>query len=219
MRSMILSFPTVDTYRPGYPQYSALVASHPSFYIFRRFLRSRVRLLLLKQDEIALLEDHLDRVDREETRELFLGSARRDRNSERARVITKMEAAVENYGRLFSIRIRYWLRQDLLSSDKLLERTQKLLAREVPRQDDTLNLQNWVDNTSCLAEKETRYLLQYEDLTTLYSPGDDALARLNPAIEAFLRALYRLLKKVSGLKLSSLIYGRLTPQKAAERNF
>ncbi|KAL9632860.1 MAG: hypothetical protein Q9164_005049 [Protoblastenia rupestris] len=94
------------------------------------------------------------------------------------------------------IRIRYWLRQDLLSSDKLLEQTQKLLAREVPRQDDTLNLQNWVDNTSCLAEKETRYLLQYEDLTTLYSPGDDALARLNPAIEALLRALYRLLKKV-----------------------
>lgn len=88
----------VEDYRAGYPQFSALVGSHSSFHVYRRFLRTRARLLLLKQDEISLLESQLDRVDHEETRELFLGNARRDINSERIRIIAKLEVALSSYG-------------------------------------------------------------------------------------------------------------------------
>lgn len=61
-------------------------------------MRIRARLLLRKQDELSQLESQLDQVDRDETRELFLGNARRDRNSERARLLNEMEAALSRYG-------------------------------------------------------------------------------------------------------------------------
>ena len=88
----------VEDYRAGYPQFSALIGSHSSFHVYRRFLRTRSRLLLLKQDEISLLESQLDRVDHEETRELFIGNARRDMNSERITVLAKLEVALSSYG-------------------------------------------------------------------------------------------------------------------------
>ena len=89
---------TVEDYRAGYPQFSALIGSHSSFYVFRRFLRTRARILLLKQDEISLLESQLDRVDHEETRELFLGNTRRDKNPERIMYLARLEVALSNYG-------------------------------------------------------------------------------------------------------------------------
>ena len=89
---------TVEDYRAGYPQFSALIGSHSSFQVYRRFLRTRVRLLLLKQDEISVLESQLDGVDREETREIFLGNARRDVNAERNKLMVDLENALSNYG-------------------------------------------------------------------------------------------------------------------------
>lgn len=89
---------TVEDYRPGYPQFSALIGSHSTFHICRRFLRIRARLLLLKQDELSLLEGQLDQVDREEERELFLRNARRDNNPERKTILMKIEVALSNYG-------------------------------------------------------------------------------------------------------------------------
>lgn len=89
---------TVEDYRPGYPQFAALIGSHTSFHVCRRFLRVRARLLLLKQDELSVLESQLDQIDREETRELFLGNRRRDTNPERKEILTKLETALVGYG-------------------------------------------------------------------------------------------------------------------------
>jgi hypothetical protein len=91
----------VEDYRSGYPQFSALISSHPSFHIYRRFLRVRVRLLLLKQDELSILESQLDKVDDKETRELFLGNARRDANQERQMILGKLTTALHDYGSSF----------------------------------------------------------------------------------------------------------------------
>ena len=88
----------VEDYRPGYPQYAALLGSHASFHIWRRFLRARARLLLLKQDKVCLLESQLDEIDQHETRELFLGNNRRDRNKKREQILTKLEDALSKYG-------------------------------------------------------------------------------------------------------------------------
>ncbi|RWA07041.1 hypothetical protein EKO27_g8068 [Xylaria grammica] len=63
----------VDKFRPGYPRYAALLSTHSSFHNFRAFNRIRLRLLLAKQDEIAVLEQSLDDIDAAEQRDLFLG--------------------------------------------------------------------------------------------------------------------------------------------------
>lgn len=95
----------VENYRLGYPQFAALLGSHTSFHIWRRFLRIRARLLLLKQDEICFLESQLDRIDQDETRELFLGNSRRDRNTKREEILMKLDVALSSYGVSFSLRL------------------------------------------------------------------------------------------------------------------
>ncbi|CZR63819.1 uncharacterized protein PAC_13716 [Phialocephala subalpina] len=60
----------------SYPRFSVLIGAHSSFCMCRRF--STVRARPLKQDHISILEAQLEQVDREETKLLFLGNARRD---------------------------------------------------------------------------------------------------------------------------------------------
>ena len=83
--------------------------------------------------------------------------------------------------------------------DTLLDRTHRILAYDGPRKADVKNLRNWVENTSSLAEDETAYLSHAEDLLTLLSPRDDALARLVPLLEKIMRGLRRVFRKVSSL--------------------
>jgi hypothetical protein len=64
----------------------------------RRFLRLRARLLLLKQNNLVLLEQQLDQIDKNEDRPLFLGSQRRDTNTERASVLSEIDAQLAAYG-------------------------------------------------------------------------------------------------------------------------
>jgi hypothetical protein len=89
---------SVEDYRPGYPRFSALVAADNSFNLCRRFSNLRTRLLLLKQDRLSILEKQLERIDREETAVLFLGSSRCDNNKERSSVLSDIDAALAEYG-------------------------------------------------------------------------------------------------------------------------
>jgi hypothetical protein len=83
----------VEDFPPGYPQFSALISSHSTFQVYRRFVRLRSRLLLYKQDE-------LDLIDRQENRVIFLGNRRRDRNDERIQVMKKIDQELAEYGML-----------------------------------------------------------------------------------------------------------------------
>jgi hypothetical protein len=88
----------VEDYPRGYARFSALIASHVSFHLCRRFSNLRARLLLLKQDRLSLLEKRLEKIDRDEANVLFLGSSRRDSNSERRSVLSEIDAALSDYG-------------------------------------------------------------------------------------------------------------------------
>jgi hypothetical protein len=90
----------VEDFPPGYPQFSALISSHSTFQVYRRFVRLRSRLLLYKQDSLAHLEDELDLIDRQENRVIFLGNRRRDRNDERIQVMKKIDQELAEYGML-----------------------------------------------------------------------------------------------------------------------
>ena len=55
-------------------------------------------MLLLKQDRLSLLEDELDRIDREEGSPLFLGASRLDANAERLSTLAAIESSLDDYG-------------------------------------------------------------------------------------------------------------------------
>jgi len=56
--------------------------------------------MLLKQDRLSLLEKQLERIDDQELTALFLGSARRDTNTERKKVLDEIGAALSVHGKL-----------------------------------------------------------------------------------------------------------------------
>ena len=200
---------TVEDYRPGYPQFSALVGSHASFHVCRRFLRVRARLLLLKQDELSSLESQLDCIDHDETREIFLGNRRRDTNGERREILEKLDAALTDYG-MFHGPAKVYLESEcnIVSpnprrpTDALLDRNSRIFACSDPSKECVTNLRNWVDNKCSLARCETAYLADAKDLMTILSTQDDAVARLVPLIERILRSLYKIVGKVSSITLS-----------------
>lgn len=90
----------MEKYRAGYPRYAALLTAHPALHNFRRFTRVRMRLLLLKQDEISVLEEKLDQIDEAEGRALLLGCSRLDENDERRLVVKKLHSSLAEYGNM-----------------------------------------------------------------------------------------------------------------------
>jgi hypothetical protein len=52
----------------------------------------------MKQDELCMLEDQLDQVDRQEVSPLFLGVRRVDRNTARASVLSHINSKLADYG-------------------------------------------------------------------------------------------------------------------------
>lgn len=58
----------------------------------------RTRLLLLKQDRIAELEEQLNEIDRDEPKEVFRATRRGDKNKERKAVVEDLEKALESFG-------------------------------------------------------------------------------------------------------------------------
>lgn len=59
----------------------------------------RARLLLMKQDQLLLLDERLDEIDYTEPMKLFLGNLRRDRNESRKNVLKTMDKALKDYGK------------------------------------------------------------------------------------------------------------------------
>lgn len=88
----------IEEYRPGYPQYTTLLASADPFLVCRRFRRLRARLILLKQDKIMSLEQELDRLDDEEPHALNLSQLRLDQNEDRQKLLVELEHHLAEYG-------------------------------------------------------------------------------------------------------------------------
>ncbi|MDI1492829.1 MAG: hypothetical protein OHK93_004612 [Ramalina farinacea] len=204
----------VEDYPSGYPQYAALIGSHASFNVYRRFLRLRARLLLSKQDKLSMLERELDDIDIAETRELFLGNQRRDRNQKRQDIIERINVALSDYDQNSEQQPGF-----LQRTDDCLDRNKKILAYHAASRNHISNLQNWTDNTSSIAQAETAYLSQSADLFTLTHSADDiTFSRLAQLLERLLCRLYRALKKPQSpishsphIKLvSAPLLGRLT---------
>ncbi|RAH47766.1 uncharacterized protein BO95DRAFT_430108 [Aspergillus brunneoviolaceus CBS 621.78] len=167
----------LETFRPGYPRYSALLSTHASFQKFRRFTEVRMRLLLLKQDEISVLEQALSRADADEPHGLFLGCARRDQNSTRKRILDELRTHLAEY-------------------DTMLQQSQWVQSLSDSSARDIQSLQNWVQGTGCIAREEREYLDHGQDLASLVTPPDIAVERTLPLLEDFLCFLQRTSRRV-----------------------
>lgn len=89
---------TVEDYRPGYPRFTALIATHDLYFISRRFSKLRARLLLLKQDRLVVLERQLEEADQAEGCPLFLARRRSDVNPTREALLAEIESRLADYG-------------------------------------------------------------------------------------------------------------------------
>ncbi|KAL2840992.1 hypothetical protein BJY01DRAFT_15287 [Aspergillus pseudoustus] len=155
---------TIEDYRPGYPRFTALISAHEPFFMCRRFIKLRARILLLKQDRLSMLEQKLEQVDHEEASPLFLAKSRWDKNSERASLLSEIEASLSDY-------------------DQFTERTFQMLNIGRTCERDVESLQHWLDGTGSLAREEREYLTHRDDLASLAPTRDSAMAQIETWIE------------------------------------
>ncbi|KAI6087272.1 hypothetical protein F4821DRAFT_116876 [Hypoxylon rubiginosum] len=163
----------IEECQPGYPRYTALLSSNLGWLIFRRFDKLRARILLRKQDNLSLLEQELDQIDKQETSLLFLGKSRCDQNPDRLSALSKIDAALADY-------------------DELVERTNRILSLHSAGRRDIASLQNWVEGTGCLARDETAYLSCRSELVSLAPVTDSGIQQLETWVEdRLVRLLHR----------------------------
>ncbi|KAH7089651.1 hypothetical protein FB567DRAFT_521231 [Paraphoma chrysanthemicola] len=129
----------IEDKRQGYPRYTALIDSHPTFLIFRRFSRLRARLLLRKQDQLSVLEKQLDILDSTERTSLFLASSSLDGNTERQGVLDRIETVLMEY-------------------DTLIDRIRTSTGFPGASSRDVSSLKNWLMGNACLARSDWAYL-------------------------------------------------------------
>ncbi|KAM3081858.1 hypothetical protein ACMFMG_004328 [Clarireedia jacksonii] len=171
-KQSLLPTKQIEDYRLGYPQYSALISGHDSFFICRRFSRLHARLLLLKQDNLSLLEQRLDEIDQNEPCPLFLGQCRSDKNLARKTILSEIDSCLTDYN-LF------------------VERLSRSLSYGTTPEREVQSLRNWVNNKGCLSRNETAYLANTRELMCLAPPKDSAMNRLENLVEDVLIKFYK----------------------------
>ncbi|MCJ1249358.1 hypothetical protein MMC30_006581 [Trapelia coarctata] len=150
----------------GYPRLAALLGRRSELRIFRRFSTVRMRLLLLKQDQITKLESELNTLDETEVNPMFLGTIRGDLNEARRAKLIELDEALAKY-------------------DDHLERTGRLCGdiQPQPVEGDIESLEAWYGRGS-IARAETKYLNFTDgrywgrDLLTLEDAPDIGMKRL-----------------------------------------
>ncbi|KAK4161143.1 hypothetical protein QBC43DRAFT_324188 [Cladorrhinum sp. PSN259] len=174
----------IESYRSGYPRFSAVVAAEGSFCLCRRFSNLRSRLLLLKQDKLSVLEKRLNDIDEAEPVTLFLGKSRCDRNQARLSVLADIDRELTEY-------------------DSFIERTCRTLGFQPASPRAMFSLKNWVKGNGCLAREETEYLDCTTDLVSLCPAKDMAVTRLEAWVEDVLIRFYKDFRQRDSFQISS----------------
>lgn len=179
----------VEDLPSGYPRFAKLTSAHPSFFVFRQFLALRVRLTLEKQDRLSVLETRLHSLDSNETKVLFLGSLRSDRNNERRAVLAEIDVAVKDYGEckdkptpkshlsVFLISISSFLDISSRILDDCIARMEQTLERKLARPRDIENIRQWLAQSGSISRDECAYL-DHSDLMAVKPSESDTISEL-----------------------------------------
>ena len=176
----------VEDFPRGYPQVSYLLDSDDSFMMYRRFGRLHARLLLQKQDKLRELEEELFRLDKldelDDERKLALSCREEDDDLDppecgmsRQQIFTESERLLLEYG-------------------TLLRQANSFQEMAKPTDRDHVSVFNYFRYKEPLAETDSGFILQKNDLVTIRAGRDHAW--LDSFVESFLRWYSRpLIKK------------------------
>jgi len=84
-----------------------------------------------------------------------------------------------------------------------------MLSYDAAKPRDVLSLQNWVNGNACLARKETAYLTYCNELLSIASSDDGAMAQLEACVEDNMIRFYKIFRKVRICALGILYRCRL----------
>ncbi|ENI00758.1 hypothetical protein COCC4DRAFT_65188 [Bipolaris maydis ATCC 48331] len=167
---------SIEDYRPGYPQLSALIAADSCFHICRRFSTVRARLLLIKQDKLSSLEQQLENTDYDEQAPLFLSCSRLDRNSKRLALLDEIDTRLADY-------------------DAFVKRGKDILSFTQAPTRSIHSLKNFVRNTACLGRTEREYLSRERDLMTLGPEQESGVQAMQAWVEDVIISMIEHCKK------------------------
>jgi hypothetical protein len=173
----------------GYPQLATFLDSDESFMIYRRFGFIQSRLLLNTQDELRVLEQALERLDRREAKKDIRYPRIRNLPEEQMGPRTKLLKLIENkfcsYGKFLS----EIATPGSLTLANLLDAAQKMVALHRPSKGDYRSVQNFMGNrTPLINEHEASWVKHEEDLVTLRAGREHAW--LDTGIEKLLKCFH-----------------------------
>ena len=147
----------LEDYPQGYPRLAAFLALDRDFTLFKRFDYLHMRSLLEQQDELAELQEELERCDEAEPIRLGLSSRRQDENAARRELLRQVKSKLQEYDRCL---------QDYHAMLRLPEahRTQKQ------------NVENWFTGNKPLVQSESACyinLARVHDYIALTPKGTD----------------------------------------------
>jgi hypothetical protein len=170
----------------GYRGFSAFIASDNDFLIFRRFGSLNARLLLYLQDQIAVLEEKLGKLEEqhmlEEAKDIHHGSFRQEALPERTELLEAIHKKVRDYSK----RISPGIVAVLTLTDELLTQHAALRTHpEVPERNRE-SIQNWFYNSqNAVLQEETAYIDKSHDLLQLVPKPTTPLRRILEKSTAF----------------------------------
>lgn len=88
----------VEKAPPGYPRLATFLNTDKHFALFRRYGYLRTRVLLSLQDELAELEEKLDDLDTNDSKQFNLASRRSDINQTRKLLMKRVHEKLAVYG-------------------------------------------------------------------------------------------------------------------------
>ncbi|CAO2658157.1 Nn.00g074170.m01.CDS01 [Neocucurbitaria sp. VM-36] len=159
-----LHYESIGSYRVGYPHWAAYQNSDPSFKIYKRYGTLRNRVILYRQQEIAQLEEELNRLDEEDhksgngkTRSLLWDQE--DADSKRMKLIDQIEEKLKRY-------------------DDLLERELRIGLLEKPSPREYRSLVNYIYNNKPVIQDEAQFLKYRDDFVQLTAKSESPLESL-----------------------------------------
>jgi len=168
----------VERCEDGYPYLATFLDSDENFMIYRRFGFLHARLLLQKQDELRIMEEELDRMDKHDLSNHRKALQCRLDDVEREDQVGETRQAL--LSRIENTILRY---------DELLLNAQQLTASNRPPERDYNSVANFVNHKKPVMQGDDDFIYNKEDLITL-RPGRES-AWLDATVEKILKLFPR----------------------------
>nr|RBQ91818.1 hypothetical protein FVER53263_12493 [Fusarium verticillioides] len=146
----MLTWPTVEDYRQGYPRLAKFLTLDKNFSILKRYDFLHMRSILDLQDQLSELEDRLKACDDVDRVQLGLCSRRQDANTTRRDILQQIRSTLEVYA---------------------IQDYNSMLQLPEPQRAQRQNVENWVLGNKPLVRSESGCFLNMSNDTDYVALG------------------------------------------------